>query len=80
MPMSNDDLMNPELENEDEGETVEIEDEESEIEDTEDGGAIIRLKDAEDEQRNLEHFSNLVDEVSQGQLRTVVSDLLELIG
>ena len=34
MPMSNDDLMKPELKNEDEGETVEIEDEESEIEDT----------------------------------------------
>ena len=80
MPMSEDDLMKPELENEDdEGETVEIEDEESEVEDTEDGGAIIRIKDAEDEQRNLEHFSNLVDEVPQGQLRSTVSDLLELI-
>jgi len=62
-----------------EGEMVEMLDEESEVEDTEDGGAIIRLENEEDRQRHLEHFANIVDEVDPGELKMAVNDLLEKI-
>lgn len=62
-----------------EGEMVELMDETSEVEDTEDGGAIIRLENEEDTRQNLEHFANIVDEVDQVQLETAVQDLLEKI-
>jgi hypothetical protein len=62
------------------GETVELVDDENlEVEDTEDGGAIIRLENKEDEQRHLEHFANIVEEVDQAALKEAVSDLLEKI-
>ena len=67
----NDDLL--------EGEMVELMDETSEVEDTEDGGAIIRLENEEDERKNLEHFANIVDEVDPTQLNAAVQDLLEKI-
>lgn len=62
-----------------EGEIVELEDEMPEVEDTEDGGAVIRLKNQEDEKRQLEHFANIVDEVDPAQLNEAVNDLLEKI-
>jgi hypothetical protein len=68
-------------ENDDErGETVELVDEGNlEVEDTEDGGAIIRLENSNDEQRHLEHFANIVEEVDQAALADIVSDLLDKI-
>ncbi len=64
----------------DRGETVElVDDDHLQVEDTEDGGAIIRLENEEDNRRQLEHFANLVDEVDQSQLKAAVSDLLEKI-
>lgn len=63
-----------------EGESVELEDEgELEVEDTEDGGAIIRLEEEQDRQRHLEHFANIVEEVDPGELNAAVQDLLEKI-
>ena len=74
------DELNERNDDELEGETVELEDEgELEVEDTEDGGAIIRLEDEQDRQRHLEHFANIVDEVDQSQLKAAVADLLEKI-
>ena len=61
------------------GEMVELMDETSEVEDTEDGGAIIRLDNEEDERKSLEHFANIVDEVDPSQLKMAVQDLLEKI-
>jgi chaperonin GroES len=61
------------------GETVELEDEDVSVEDTDDGGAIIRLDNAEDLKKNAEHFANIVDEVDQSELRLVVSQLLDKI-
>jgi hypothetical protein len=62
------------------GEKVELVDEDNlEVEDTEDGGAIIRLENREDESRNLEHFANIVEEVDQAALKEAVSDLLDKI-
>jgi len=62
------------------GETVELVDEDNlEVEDTEDGGAIIRLENSKDEQRHLEHFANIVEGVDQAALTDIVTDLLDKI-
>ena len=67
-------------EQEPEGESVELEDENDiEVEDTEDGGAIIHMKNEEDEAKHLEHFANIVEEVDQRELDLIVSDLLDKI-
>lgn len=62
-----------------EGESVELEDSTNEVEDTEDGGAIIRMENEEDHAEHLEHFANIVDEVDQGELEVAVTDLLDKI-
>ena len=62
-----------------EGEMVELEDELLEVEDTEDGGAIIRMENEEDARQQKEHFANIVDEVDQSTLATAVDDLLDKI-
>lgn len=67
------------LNEDDAGEIVNLEDENLEVEDTEDGGAILRLENEEDLNRNLEHFANIVDEVDRGMLAEAVSDLLDKI-
>lgn len=68
------------LNDDDRGEKVELTgDDNLEVEDTEDGGAIIRLENQEDERRNLEHFANIVDEVDQTALKEAVNDLLDKI-
>jgi hypothetical protein len=63
-----------------EGESVQLEDVDNEVEDTEDGGAILREKNDTDHAVKLEHFGNIVDEVDQDMLKTAISDLLEKIG
>ncbi len=70
------------IENDDEpmkGETIRLEDTDNDVEDTEDGGAIIREKNDEDNRKQLAHFANIVDEVDQSLLKDAVSDLLEKI-
>ena len=62
-----------------EGESVELEDSANTVEDTEDGGAIIRMENEEDEKEHLAHFANIVDEVDQGELDVAVNDLLDKI-
>ena len=62
-----------------EGETVRLEDEQMEVEDTEDGGAVIRLENEADERKQLAHFANIVEEVDQDLLKAAVTDLLEKI-
>jgi len=62
-----------------EGEVVEFIPENSNVEDTEDGGAIIRLENEEQNKRSLEHFENIVEEVDPGLLKEAVNDLLEKI-
>ena len=76
MAEQNKDLTIPE----DKGETVEVDEDYSEVEDTEDGGAIIREKENdEDAQKNQAHFANIVDEVDQSMLVEATTDLLEKI-
>jgi len=73
--------MNEPLDDEQEttGEMVELEDEESQVEDTEDGGAIIRFENEQDAKVRAAHFANIVDEVDPSELKTAVSDLLDKI-
>ena len=61
------------------GETVSLPEEDLEVEDTEDGGAVIRMRNSEDNARQLDHFANIVDEVDQRMLADAVSDLLDKI-
>ena len=63
------------------GELVDIDEQldDMEVEETEDGGAIIRLENEQDLNRNLEHFANIVEDVDQGILGDAVDDLLEKI-
>lgn len=61
------------------GETVELENEELEVEDTEDGGAIVRLENQQQAREKAAHFANIVDEVPQDKLKAAVTDLLDKI-
>ena len=61
-------------------EFIDIDEDESSVEDTDDGGAIVQMDDGEsDLARSEEHFANIVDEVDQSTLSTIVSDLLDKI-
>ena len=62
------------------GETLSIDAEDMDVEDTEDGGAIIRMENAQDAEDKKAHFANIVDEVDQGMLDDAVTDLLDKIG
>ena len=66
-------------EQEQEGEFIEVEEPEIEVEDTDDGGAVIRFENEQDLQRKQEHFANIVDEVDQSLLGEIVGDLLDKI-
>lgn len=61
------------------GENVEYDEAPSDVEDTEDGGAIIRTGGEDDNKVKATHFANIVDEVDQGELKEYVSDLLDKI-
>lgn len=66
-------------EDQESGETVELEDDDVSVEDTEDGGAVIRLENANDLKDKKEHFANIVEEVDQAALRVAVNDLMDKI-
>lgn len=61
------------------GEVEEIDDEAPEVEDTEDGGAIVRMEEEQDLRDKLAHFANIVEEVDQSTLSDAVVDLLDKI-
>jgi hypothetical protein len=62
------------------GETVSMPTEdEMEVEDTEDGGAVVRMKNDRDVADKKAHFANIVDEVDQGMLDDAVVELLDKI-
>jgi hypothetical protein len=59
---------------------IEIDEPRSEIEDTEDGGAMVTIDDGVARaQESEEHFANIVDEVDQSELSTIVSALIDKI-
>jgi len=74
--MNEDDALEP---SDDEGESFELEEGAVTVEDTEDGGAVIRMEEAAEQAKVQEHFANIVDDVDQSVLSTIVSDLLDKI-
>lgn len=79
MPEMNAPLADEEDDRDEGGETFELDNEELEVEDTEDGGAIVRMEQREDAAQRKEHFANIVDEVDPGMLRTATVELLDKI-
>ena len=61
------------------GETVELDEETSDMRDTEDGGVMVALENEEDHQTQSEHFANIVDDIDPKVLNTIVDDLLDKI-
>jgi hypothetical protein len=62
------------------GESVSLPDEDDlEVEDTEDGGAVVRMKNDREVADKKAHFANIVDEVDRGFLSDAVVDLLDKI-
>jgi hypothetical protein len=62
------------------GETVELDEEVTDIRDTEDGGVMVTLENEEDHQNQSEHFANIVDDIDPKVLNTIVDDLIDKIG
>ena len=68
------------MEEEQQGETVAIPNELAEVEETEDGGAFVRLEEmALSQEQRLAHFANIVEEVDQNKLNTAIIDLVDKI-
>jgi hypothetical protein len=61
------------------GETVELDEEVTDIRDTEDGGVMVTLENEEDHQNQSEHFANIVDDIDPKILATIVDDLITKI-
>ena len=61
------------------GEAFDMELEGSDVEDTEDGGAVVKLQNEQQAAAAREHFANIVDDVSQDLLQDAVTDLLDKI-
>jgi hypothetical protein len=80
----NDQLLNGETDEnpsdkEQRAEDLSLPDEDMEVEDTDDGGAIVRFENKKDVAEKMAHFANIVDEVDQSTLSDVVTDLLDKI-
>jgi hypothetical protein len=66
-------------EDEQRGETVTLPEDDMEVEDTDDGGAVVRLKNEQDVADKKAHFANIVDEVDRSMLSEAVVDLIDKI-
>lgn len=62
-----------------EGEMVEYDEYESDVEDTPDGGAIVKMGNEEDAQAKRAHFDNIIDEVPLAELNKIVTELFDKI-
>ena len=69
--------MNDEQALPEQGEMFELDDDELEVEDTEDGGAIVRMENEQDARERAAHFANIVEEVDPSELKTATQDLLD---
>ena len=61
------------------GEMFELEDEKTDVRDTEDGGAIITIENEQDRQLQSEHFANIVEDLNPADVRALVDDLMDKI-
>jgi hypothetical protein len=63
-----------------EGEEVELEGEESDVEDTDDGGAIVTIdEEGTKYNENLEFYANLAENIPETSLKELATDLLDAI-
>ena len=63
-----------------EGEEVELESEKSDVEDTDDGGAIVTIEEEGTEyNENQEFYSNLAEDIPETSLKELATDLLDAI-
>lgn len=63
-----------------EGEEVELEGEESDVEDTDDGGAIVTIEEEGTEyNENQEFYANLAEDIPETSLKELATDLLDAI-
>lgn len=65
--------------NKDQGELFELEEEQTDIRDTEDGGAMITLINEQDRMTQSEHFDNILDDLDPKIVATMVEDLLDKV-
>lgn len=63
----------------DDGENVEVENEEPDVKDTEDGGAIISLENEQKQNEVNAHFANIIEDVDQASLNALINDLVDKI-
>lgn len=61
------------------GEFMQTESEESDVRDTDDGGAMVKLDEVEDEREREEHFANLAKTLDSSTLAKLADDLLDAI-
>lgn len=61
------------------GEMLEIENDDVTVEDTDDGGAMITIANEEQNIAHGEHFANIVEEIDSSTLATLASDLVEKV-
>jgi chaperonin GroES len=61
------------------GELVAVDDDDTGVEDTPDGGAIVRLDDEDDGQPSPEHLANLAEELPEPELERLATRFLDLI-
>ena len=64
------------------GETIELpeEDEDDDVIDTEDGGAIVRMEDGEGDKRSDDFYANLAETMPESELSELARTYLDLIG
>ena len=61
------------------GAVLPLEEDEVDVEDTDDGGAVVRFEDEGVARQKAEHFANIVEEVDPSELKEAVVDLLDKI-
>ena len=76
--MTPDDLDLPDDDDAEDGQLMPLEVDDS-VEDTDDGGAIVRLDDDDPAERNPDHFANLADELPDSVLSTVATELYDKV-
>ena len=61
------------------GEMFDLEEEDTGVRDTEDGGAMVMLENEQDHQNQTEHFANIVDDLNPKDVTKIVNDLLDKV-
>lgn len=71
--------MDPEDDQPEESEVYELEDEETDVVDTEDGGAIVTLDEDDSDEPSAEFLQNLAETLPDTELKALASQLLEFV-